>query len=74
MIRLLCDSEIFVKIVILVVHMPFTMLILLMSVMFFIDGKQICTEIAWFVFNSLIYKFLGSRIGAVNPKFAQMVV
>ena len=55
MLKFLCGSETFVKIVIIVVHLPFAMVILLMSVMFLIDTKQICTEIAWFFFKSLIY-------------------
>ena len=54
MLKFLCGSETFVKIVIIVVHLPFAMVILLMSVMFLIDTKQICTEIAWFFFKSLI--------------------
>ena len=48
MLKFHCGIETFVKIVIFVVHLPFSMLILLMSVMLHIDTKQICTKIAWF--------------------------
>ena len=61
MLKFLCGSETFVKIVIIVVHLPFAMVILLMSVMFLIDTKQICTEIAWFFFKSLIKQFNGTK-------------
>ena len=53
MLKFHCGIETFVKIVIFVVHLPFSMLILLMSVMLNIDMKQICRKIAWFLSSGL---------------------
>ena len=61
MLKFHCGIETFVKIVIFVVHLPFSMLILLMSVMLHIDTKQICTKIAWFFLRVFDKKNIGSK-------------